>query len=201
MKIIRIVISLIFSLFLFISCAHAYTAYPQQAASQIQPSAITVLKQGIEQLTGYLGSRNNPGAQPLQVFVEQKIAPLFDFNYMAKWVAGPRAYYMNPQQQAAMEQKLRQLFLAAMVKKLQDYRHGRVRFLRPEQNPRTGEVTLRLLAYQQNNPYPQRLSFRMYPGRQGWKVFDVSANGQSALAYYRTQFALEARQQARPAYR
>lgn len=179
--------------------ANPYNAYPVPPP-QAQPSPGVVLQQGIEKLTQYLASRGSQKSLPLEVFVDKTIAPLFDFTYMAKWTAGPQAMYMSPQQGAAMEQKLRRLFLAAMVDKLSSYRHARVKYLRPIGNPRTGEITLRLMAYEQGNPYPQRLRFDMYRGNNGWKVYDVSANGQSALAFFRTQFAMEARQQRRSTY-
>lgn len=182
------------------SYANPFQHYPASPPPPMQQSPAVVLKQGIEQLTDFLASRNAQNSPPLEVFLEKNIAPFFDFAYMAKWTAGPQYNHMSPQQGAAMEQKLRQLFLAAMVEKLAEYRHGRVRFLRPTGNPQTGEMTLRLMAYQQGNPHPQRLSFRMYRSNQGWKVFDVSSNGQSALAFYRTQFALQARPQARRNY-
>jgi len=171
--------------------ANPYQYYSAPPAWQQSPAE--VLKQGIEQLTGFLTSGDGPNKPPVEVFVEKTIAPFFDFTYMAKWTAGAQAQFMGPQQRAAMEKKLRRLFLAAMVEKLSSYRHGRVQYLRPTGNPRMGEITLRLMAFQQGSPYPQRLSFRMYRSNKGWKVYDVSSNGQSALAYFRTQFALEAR--------
>ena len=36
--------------------------------------------------------------------------------------------------------------------------------------------------------YPAELDFRLYRGTDGWKVFDVVANGSSALVYYRDYF-------------
>ena len=198
MNLVRTLAGLFLCLLAVTSHANPYSPYP--VPPRVQQSPAEVLKQGIEQLTQYLGQRGGPNTAPLNIFLENNIAPFFDFEYMTKWTAGPRARYMTPQQGAAMQQKLRRLFMAGMVEKLAQYRHGRVVFLRPTGNPQTGEVVLRLVAYQQGQPQPQRLSFRMYRGQKGWKVFDVSANGQSALAFYRAQFALEARQQARPYY-
>ena len=198
MNLARATAGLFLCFFVVTSYANPYAPYPAPPVAQQSPAE--VLKQGIEQLTDYLGQRGGPNTPPLEAFLENTIAPFFDFEYMAQWTAGPQARYMTPQQGAAMEQKLRRLFMAGMVEKLAEYRHGRVVFLRPTGNPQTGEVVLRLIAYQQGNPQPQRLSFRMYRSPRGWKVFDVSANGQSALAFYRAQFAIEARQQARPYY-
>lgn len=199
MKLCRILITLTLCLLLSPSFANPYQRY-STSPQPVQQSPANVLKQGIEQLTQYLGNRGGKNAVPLEAFVEKNIAPFFDFAYMTKWAAGRESQYMNPQQATAMQQKLRRLFLTAMVEKLSEYKHGRVKYLRPTGNSRTGELTLRLLAYQQGSPYPQRLNFRMYRSNQGWKVFDVSSNGQSALAFYRTQFSIEARNQRRQNY-
>jgi len=191
-----------FVLCLLVSFAYAnpYQSYPVQRTHPQQASPADLLKQGIEQLTNYLASPSGPNKPPLEAFLENTIAPFFDFEYMTRWAAGAQARDMTAQQGAALEQKLRRLFMAAMVEKLAQYRHGKVVFLRPMGNPQTGELVLRVLAYQQGTPQPQRLSFRMYRSHRGWKVYDVSANGQSALAYYRTQFAIEARPQVPPYY-
>jgi len=165
-----------------------------------EQQAASVFKRGIDSLTNYLanGPINNQG--PLEVFLEREIVPFFDFQYMTRWVAGQQFRFMNPQQKQAMQAKLKRLFFAAMIDKLSDYRHGHVRFLRPSGNPQTGIMTLRLMAYQQGTPFPQRLSFRMYRSPAGWKVFDVASNGQSVVAFYRTQFALEAQQRQQPRF-
>ncbi|WP_126454429.1 MlaC/ttg2D family ABC transporter substrate-binding protein [Sulfuriflexus mobilis] len=196
----RILTGLTLCLIFLPAYANPFQHYPV-SPPPMQQSPAGVLKQGIEQLTTYLAARGGQDSPPLEVFVEKTISPLFDFAYMTKWAAGPQYNYMNPQQGAAMEQKLRGHFLTTMVDTLAEYRHGRVKYLRPIGNPQTGEITLRLMAYQQGDPYPKRLSFRMYRSNHGWKVFDVSSNGQSALAFYRTQFALQARPQPSPYYR
>lgn len=198
MKLQRTLTGLLLCLLMSTASANPYPRYPGSESYQAS-SPTELFERGIKQLTMFLSSRDSSNAPPLEIFVDQTIAPFFDFAYMAQWTAGPRGRYMSPQQKAAMQEKLRRIFLAAMVEKLASYRHGHVQFLPPVGNPRSGEVTLRLLAYQQGSPYPQRLSFRMYRSHSGWKVFDVSANGQSALAFYRTQFALEARRTG-PAY-
>jgi len=200
MSLLRTLLGLVLCLLVPFSYANPYQPYPIPAPRIQQVSPADLLKQGVEQLTNYLGSRGAQNRPQLEAFLEKSISPFFDFEYMARWAAGAQARYMTPQQGVALEKKLRRLFMAGMVEKLAQYRHGRVVFLRPVGNPQTGELVLRILAYQQGIPQPQRLSFRMYRGPRGWKVYDVSSNGQSALAYYRTQFAIEARQQRNPYY-
>ena len=199
MKQLRIFIGLACCFLFTSSFAASYPQYPVSPPN-VQQTPAAVLKQGIEQLTNFLAHDGGPNKPSLEVFLETKIAPLFDFTYMAKWVAGAEARNMTPQQGAALEQKIRRIFLTVMVDKLTEYRHARVQYLRPVGNPQSGEMRLRVLAFQQGNPYPQRISFKMYRGAQGWKVYDATSDGQSALAFLRLQLAREARENSRPQY-
>ena len=42
--------------------------------------------------------------------------------------------------------------------------------------------------------YPARLDFRLYRNGDDWLVYDVSANGQSAIVHYRNQLMRDARE-------
>ncbi|MCB1882186.1 MAG: ABC transporter substrate-binding protein, partial [Gammaproteobacteria bacterium] len=46
--------------------------------------------------------------------------------------------------------------------------------------------------------YPARLDFRFYLAEDGWKVFDVAANGSSAVMHYRQQFRQMMRERMMP---
>ena len=199
MKQLRIFIGLVCSLLFTSSFAAPYPQHPV-SPQNVQQTPVAVLKQGIEQLSNFLANGDGPNKPSLEVFLDKKIAPLFDFAYMARWVAGAQARNMTPQQGVALEQKIRRIFLTVMVDKLAKYRHARVQYLRPVGNPESGEMRLRVLAFQQGNPYPQRISFKMYRSAQGWKVYDATSDGQSAVAFLRTQVANEARKNSRPLY-
>jgi hypothetical protein len=46
--------------------------------------------------------------------------------------------------------------------------------------------------------YPDKMTFRMYKAADGWKVYDVEANGRSVVAHYRTQMGRPAPVPVRP---
>jgi phospholipid transport system substrate-binding protein len=162
--------------------------YGPPAAASRAPDPSQVLKQGVERLAAFLSQGGTGNQAQLQAFLDQEISPYFDFAYMARWVGGPRYRYMNPAQRADLERALKGMFLGAMAEKLAGYRYGGVRYLPVRQNPRTGEVDLSIQALQPGGLTTQ-LDFRLYKSAEGWKVFDVTANGQSALVYYRRYFA------------
>lgn len=153
-----------------------------------------VLRQGIETLTGYMdrGQDKIPPAQ-LQQFLQREIAPYFDFEHMAWWSAGALNRYMHPGQRERLAELLQQRFIAAMVEQLSSYRHAQLVYLPPRGNLMQGDVTLGLRVVGANAP-PVQLDFRLYRNQRGeWKVYDVVANGLSAVTHYRTEFAYLAR--------
>ena len=118
--------------------------------------------------------------------MDAEIARYFDFSYMTQWVAGRNYRYMSEGQRQAMEEQLKQMFLTALAQRLGSYSNQSVRFNRPHRvNSQEVSVGVDIL---KPGGYPARLDFRFYRGDDGWKVFDVSANGSSALVHYRQYF-------------
>jgi phospholipid transport system substrate-binding protein len=164
----------------------------QQGYRYTTQSPAEFLQEGINKLTSFMEAGiSDPHL--LEEFLNREIAPYFDFAYMTRWAAGSKYRYMTPQQLEAMENTIRSMFMGSMIQKLAGYKHGYVQYLPVRRDSNTGEVTLGIQAYAANSRYPTRLDFRLYLSPQGWKVFDVKSNGQSAVVYYRQHFAREAR--------
>jgi phospholipid transport system substrate-binding protein len=149
-----------------------------------------VVRSGVDRLTGFLMGAQNPSPEAIRGFLDREIAPHFDFTYMARWAAGPMYRRLSPAEHARMTEVLKHLFLSALAKNLGT-------FSRPL--PRVDVYPARATADGSQATVPTRvvgrdgmfarLNFRFYWNEQGWRIFDVSANGASAVAYYRTYFA------------
>lgn len=170
--------------------AHATGYYPPQELSGLEEPA-RVLRTGVESLTGYLGDNHGVPPAQLHAFLEQEIAPYFDFERMAFWAAGGINRYLNPEQRQQLTLLLRERFLQTMAQQLSGYKQSRIQYLRPRGNPRRGDVTLGVRVFGAES-YPVQLDFKLYRGRDGWKVYDVVANGVSAVAHYRAEFSQQA---------
>jgi len=169
--------------------AQGYGGYPMPPQYQAQePAPGQLLREGIEKITTYLAQGGSANPARLLAFLETEVAPYFDFAYMARWSVGPRYRYLNPAQRNEVEKQLRDMFLGAMAEKLASYRPGRIQYLPPRGNPRRGELVLSIRTFRADG-YPMQLDFSLYEGRTGWRVYDVSANGASALMYYRKVFS------------
>lgn len=168
-----------------------YARVPRMAARQAAPAA--ALRAGMDKLLAFLGREEKPSPDALAAFLNTEIAPFFDFDFMAKSAGGRLFERLDADQQLATVDRIRQSFLAKMAEKLGSYEKQQVRFLPPRgANDRTAQVSVAIL-----NPgrYPGRLDFRLYRNADQWLVYDVSANGQSAIVHYRNQLMRDANEQ------
>ncbi len=149
-------------------------------------SPAALVQKGMGALIQRLQSRDiNP--RSLEKYLQDEVAPYFDFEYMAKSAAGNMYRHMSDSQKKRMAQRIERQFLSTMVQRLVSYNNQEVRVVSQHlnRNGRTGMVTTAITG---PRGYPTRLDFRFYKAKSGWKVFDVMANGQSAVVHYRRQF-------------
>jgi len=162
-----------------------------------QPQAANpalMLRGGIDRLQAFLGQDPRPSQQALAGFLNSEIAPFFDFEYMAKSAGGRMFSRLDAAQQDEIVDQIRTSFLGKMSERLGAYSNQQVRFLPPRRSNdgRTAQVSVAII-----NPgtYPSRLDFRVYRNGDAWRVYDVAANGQSAIVHYRQLLTRQIRQQ------
>lgn len=173
--------------------AQAPDVVPQGPAAE----ASATLKQGMDTLLAYLSQKEAPNRLQVAAFLDREIAPYFDFDHMAQWVAGPAYQRMSAEDRKAMAARLEADFLGTLASQLMSYQGQQIRLLPPRMGPR-GAVSVNV-ALVRPESYPSRLEFRMYKADTAWRVYDVVADGQSASAYYRVQYQRMTGQSAAPA--
>ncbi len=171
----------------------AQPARPAPSVRPVQPeqpegeSPADLLRDGVNKLIGFMEREEQPGAEELARFLDKEIAPFFDFDYMTQVAAGGVYRYMTEEQRERMSAQIKEQFLGTLASRLGAFGEQQVRFLntRIGQDGRTASATIAVM-----NPgtYPARIVFRLYQAGEGWKVYDVAANGQSAVAHYRREF-------------
>jgi len=161
---------------------------PYPAVSRVDASAeaAATLREGIDKLLDFLGQESKPNKLQVAAFLDGTIAPYFDFEYMAEWVAGSRYGDMGLEERAALAASLEARFLGTLAGRLAKYEGQQVRFFRPRRGPR-GAVNV-VVGILRPGSYPSKLEFRMYRSAGAWKVYDVVANGRSAVAFYRRDY-------------
>jgi len=157
------------------------------AVEQSQPTPDVILQDGIEALSAYL-SRGFVDEQELIALIKSRIAPQFDMVTMARWSGGHWYRQMTPEQQQAFTLKLAKSFFASLADIVAGYagREPEIRFL-PPRRVEGGEVDVTARVYPPRGySFDVRFSFHKTP--DGWRIFDVSANGVSAVSHYRRMF-------------
>ena len=111
-------------------------AMRERLANSPMVQASNTLKEGMDKLREFLGQEEVPNKLQVAAFLDKEIAPYFDFDYMAKWVAGPSYGRMSPEQRKAMASRLEASFLGGLSSHLASYEGQQVRMLRPRMGPR-----------------------------------------------------------------
>jgi phospholipid transport system substrate-binding protein len=158
-----------------------------QAQRDMAAEASAVVKQGMEDLLAFMNAKPRPTDMKLAAFLEEKVVPRFDFRRMAALSMGPAYQRLGEEKAADLQQKIEQHFLASLAKKMAGFEQQQVRFFRPRRAGYNQAVVTVGIA----NPgtYPARFDFRMRLDKDGWKIYDVAANGHSVVAFYRRHFA------------
>jgi phospholipid transport system substrate-binding protein len=151
------------------------------------PDAGTMIRKGVDELLQFMNQKPRPTGLKLAAFLEENLASRFDFEYMARMAVGPGFQRLSTERRADLVQRLEQDFLETLTKRLAGYDGQKVRFFRTRQG--RGNRSSVVMGIANPGGYPSMLEFRLYLGRDGWKVYDVSANGNSAVTYYRRQLA------------
>ena len=164
-----------------------YYGMPRQGQPGEQNPA-AVLRDGMNKLLGFLKQEPKPDAARVAKFLNDEISSYFDFAYMARSAAGGMYRQMDDEQRQKLEARLREMFLSAMAQHLSAYDKQEIDFLPPRRGGQRGDEVTLPVAVRGAQGVPSELDFRLYRSNDGWKVFDVVANGSSAIVYYRDYF-------------
>lgn len=167
-------------------------------AGEVRASALPTHPGGIVALTR-LGDHLPPAAAAdrgaARAFLDERIAPHFDFDVMARRTAGPFYRRFTRAEREAFTARLRALFIDALVANLTS--PGAAAPPRVDVYPtrflRWGDEASVLARVTSSPSAPIWMTFRFHRTPGGWKAFDAAANGFSAVSHFRAYFAALAR--------
>lgn len=171
-------------------------AGPPQAApaTQVADSPEALVRQGVRTLTDFLKGRTDRSSPQVQAFLRDEIAPYFDFAYMTRKAAGPLYRRLSTRERVRMEERIQGMFLKTLAENLGTYRGQDVRIFTERASRAANQVSVAAWLLEPQG-YPTKLEFKFYRAPDGtWTVYDVNANGNSAVMYYRTYIQRMVRQ-------
>lgn len=161
-------------------------SYSQPSKETQEPGPSTLVRKKLHKLIEFIGTETTPTKKQLMMYLDAEVAPYFDFQRMARWAAAGRWKRMSNEQKLVLRAKIQEMFLASLTRQLMRYGGQGFRVLPARSRP-GNEVQVGVLIRKPQG-YPAKLNFRFYKAEGGWKIFDVTANGNSAVVYYRQYF-------------
>ncbi len=147
-----------------------------------------LLKDAIARVSQFVSKGGVKDVRSLDRFLNEQVAPFFDFEEMSSLVGGKLYHKMDQANQKEFQQRLQILLFDSLTSQLISFDGimPKISFFRPIMNG-NGQMLARLRVLRRNAP-PTNLAFRFVKGDKGWKVVDVASNGYSAILYYREYY-------------
>lgn len=164
-----------------------------QAAMEAQQLVIDTSTRVMERLRQ---EHDKLQANPELIFplVEDLVLPHFDFERMSIWVLGKNWRKANHQQQQQFVDAFRTLLVRTYARALLEYTDEKINYLPFHAEEGAKRVTVRTEIAQHGGANIP-INYSMFLNRDGkWMVYDISVDGVSLVANYRTSFASEIRQ-------
>ena len=133
----------------------------------------------------------------LRAVVDNIVAPHFDFDRMSSWVLGKYWRKAKPDEKTRFAREFRTLLVRTYAKALNDNYDKTIDML-PMRKKKGGKEVIVRTEVQQSAGFPIPINYKMYIKNDTWMVYDVSVDGISLVANYRTSFAKEIRKDGLP---
>lgn len=152
------------------------------------PSAVDLMESALYWMQDMTGVDDPRDPASIISLMEERAARFFDFSYMAYQVAGPHYAQMDVLARSHFQNRIRDRLFSLLARQmgLYDVRMPRFRPLLPT---RTGIGTWQAggVFYHRGGP-TIRLTFEFYLTPRGWRVYDITSNGVSAVDALRRRY-------------
>jgi ABC-type transporter MlaC component len=152
------------------------------------PNAIDLMESSLYWLQDMSGVADPRDPASLVSLMEEQAARFFDFAYMAYLVAGPQYAQMDVLQRSHFQNRVRDRLFTMLARQMGMY-DVRMPSFRPLTPVRTSVSTWQAggVFYHPGGP-TIRLTFEFYLTQRGWRIYDVTSNGVSAVATLRNSY-------------
>ena len=124
--------------------------------------------------------------------INRIVLPHFDFRRMSQRVLGKHWPRATPEQQERFTARFEALLVRTYATAVREYSTQRLDFLPARVSADGTQVTVRTQV-ETVSGLTVPISYEMYAGDDGWKVYDVSVDGVSLVINYRASFSNEIR--------
>jgi len=153
------------------------------------PSAIDLMETSLYWMQDMAGVDDPRDPAAIIALMEDQAARFFDFAYMAYLVAGPEYARLNALERSHFQNRIRDRVFSMMAQRM-GMLDVRMPAFRPAVPRRTGTYTVVAGGefYHRGGPHI-RLLFHFYLSSKGWRIYDVTSNGVSAVTELRRRYS------------
>jgi ABC-type transporter MlaC component len=152
------------------------------------PTGVDLMESALYWMQDITGADDPRDPASVISLMENQAARFFDFAYIAYLVAGPQYARMDVLERSHFQNRVRDQVFSMLARRMGLYDVRMPRF-RPLPPVRTGIGTWQAggVFYHLQGP-SVRLTFEFYLTPRGWRIYDVSSNGMSAVAALRERY-------------
>ena len=125
--------------------------------------------------------------------VQEIVVPQFDFVRISAWVLGKHWREATPEQRGQFVQEFQSLMVNTYATALLEYSDYKISYT-PVRMQAGDRVVMVRTNVERVGADAINLDYRMFNGKDGWKVFDILVDNVSLVANYRTSFDQEIRE-------
>ena len=177
-RLVAAIVLLLSALLVQVPAGAAGEVSPQELVRETSTRMLTAMREEHEAI-----ARNS---DRLYELVSTIVLPYFDFERMSMWVLGKNWRVATPDQRARFVDEFRRLLVRTYGTALSSYADEEIVYLPLLGGDREDRVTVRTEIEQAGSTIP--ISYSMYKGSDGWKVYDVVISGVSLVTNYRSTF-------------
>jgi len=178
--------------FIFMLAAGALSASAQ--AAELSPDVLARnVTNDVLRIVRHDKEIANGNAAKVNILVEQKILPLFDFRHMAQLAVAKHWPKATPEQQESLTNQFRAMLVRTYASSLTSVADYKIEFKPFRASPGDSDVTVSTEVSKPGAP-PIPIDYRLEKASDnGWKVFDVIVDNVSLVTVYRNSFNSEVR--------
>jgi len=163
----------------------ALVAFVQTAVADGKSDAGTVVRETVDSCLGWLQQDDLTDKAKYDLIVK-RINPVFDFALMGKLALGKKQWpRLNEGQRKEYTDLFVQQLLKSYANKVMLFSGETVEYEEPLQVKSKVHVGTSVVSTDGRN----RILYKMYKSKAGWKVYDVEIKGVSIVSSYRAQYA------------
>ena len=121
------------------------------------------------------------------------VVPHLDLVAISKWVLAKNWRTASKEQKLRFIRAFKDMMIRTYAVAILDYDKQKLKYVPLRDDPANGDVTVRA-EYIESGKAPVTINYRLHKRQNGWKVYDVTIDGVSIVATYRTSFGTEIRQ-------